>query len=85
MACLSTVFLSFHFKILMMHLIYSQIAEVFVFTRDLKGSERALYLYTKYHPGTGPQQISSQEYSGEKRKLRPFRDVSIPFPRFSRA
>jgi hypothetical protein len=68
MTCLSTVFISFHFKIFMMHLIYSQIAEVFVFTRDLKGSERALYLYTKYHPGTGPSTNIKPGIIGGKKK-----------------
>ena len=65
----------------MMHLTYSQIAETFLFSSNLKGSERALKFQHKCHPRAGTS-INIKPENIQK-KLRTFKDVNILFPRLS--
>ena len=62
-----------------MHLTYSQIAETFLFSSNLKGPERALKFQHKCHPRAGTS-INIKPKDIQK-KLRTFKDVNILFPR----
>ena len=65
------------------NLTYIQIAEIFLFTRILKWSDRELLIYTsfhaKYHPGIGPSTNIKPETLWKK--LRASRCVNMSFMR----